>query len=85
MTHTTATPNFAKDKLREYVDRVERLNEAKASIGDDIAIVMLEAKGQGFDTKIMRQVIRLRQMPAAEREEREALLDLYLSATGDRE
>lgn len=73
-------PNFAKDQLRSLVERVERLEGEKAALSADIREVMAEAKGHGFDTKIMRQVIRLRAIDPSEREEREALLDLYMSA-----
>jgi uncharacterized protein (UPF0335 family) len=77
-----AKPNFAKDQLKSLVERVERLEEEKAALGNDLKEVYAEAKGQGFDTKIMRQVVRIRKMEAQEREERDALLDLYLSALG---
>lgn len=77
-----AKPNFAKDQLKSLVERVERLEEEKAALGNDLKEVYAEAKGQGFDTKIMRQVVRIRKMEAHEREERDALLDLYLSAVG---
>lgn len=77
-----AKPNFAKDQLKSLVERVERLEEEKAALGNDLKEVYAEAKGQGFDTKIMRQVVRLRKMESHEREERDALLDLYLSALG---
>ena len=77
-----AKPNFAKDQLKSIVERVERLEEEKAALGGDIKEVYLEAKGHGFDTKIVRQVVRLRKMETTEREEREALLDLYMSALG---
>jgi uncharacterized protein (UPF0335 family) len=77
-----AKPNFAKDQLKSLVERVERLEEEKAALSNDLKEVYAEAKGQGFDTKIMRQVVRLRKMESHEREERDALLDLYLSALG---
>jgi uncharacterized protein (UPF0335 family) len=77
-----AKPNFAKDQLKSLIERVERLEEEKAALGNDLKEVYAEAKGQGFDTKIMRQVVRLRKMESHEREERDALLDLYLSALG---
>lgn len=73
-------PNFAKDQLRSLVERVERLEEEKRALTADIREVYAEAKGHGFDTKIMRQVVRLRGIDAHERQEREALLDLYMSA-----
>lgn len=77
-----AKANFAKDQLKSLIERVERLEEEKAALGNDLKEVYAEAKGQGFDTKIMRQVVRIRKMETHEREEREALLDLYLSALG---
>jgi len=77
-----AKPNFAKDQLKSIVERVERLEEEKAALGGDIKEVYAEAKGHGFDTKIVRQVVRLRKMDTTEREERDALLDLYMSALG---
>ena len=73
---------FAKDQLKAFVERVERLEEEKKALADDIREVYSEAKGTGFDTKIMRQVIRLRKMESADRQEQEAMLDLYLSALG---
>lgn len=77
-----AKANFAKDQLKSLVERVERLEEEKTALAGDIREVYAEAKGQGFDTKIMRQVVRLRKMESHEREERDALLDLYMSALG---
>jgi uncharacterized protein (UPF0335 family) len=74
--------NFAKDQLKSLVERVERLEEEKTALAGDIREVYAEAKGHGFDTKIVRQVVRIRKMDSAEREERDALLDLYLSALG---
>lgn len=75
-------PNFAKDQLKSLIERVERLEEDKRTIADDIKEVYAEAKSTGFDTRIMRQVVRLRKMEPHERQEREALIDLYLSALG---
>lgn len=77
-----AKANFAKDQLKSLVERVERLEEEKSALSIDLREVYAEAKGHGFDTKIMRQVVRLRKMESHEREERDALLDLYLSALG---
>ena len=76
---------FAKEHLRSLVERVERLEEEKSALTADIREVYSEAKGQGFDTKIMRQVVRLRKMDRADRQEQEAVLDLYLSALGMRQ
>lgn len=77
-----SNPNFAKDQLRSIIERVERLAEEKQALVADISEVMKEAKGQGFDTKIIRQVIRLRKMDKHERQELNAMLDLYLHAMG---
>ena len=77
-----AKSGFAKEHLRSFVERIERLEEEKKALADDIKEVYSEAKGTGFDTKVMRQVIRLRKMESADRQEQEAMLDLYLSALG---
>ena len=77
-----AKANFAKDQLRSLVERVERLEEEKTALSGDIREVYAEAKGHGFDTKIMRQVVRLRKLDSSEREEQDTLLDLYMSALG---
>lgn len=73
---------FAGDQLKAFVERIERLEEEKQAISDDIKDVYAEAKANGFDTKILRQVIRLRKQDADERAEMETLLDLYLAALG---
>lgn len=72
----------AADQLRSFVERIERLEEEKQSIADDIKDVYGEAKGTGFDVKVLRQIIRMRKQDAAERQEQEALLDLYMHALG---
>jgi uncharacterized protein (UPF0335 family) len=77
-----AKSGFAKEHLRSFIERIERLEEEKKTLADDIKEVYSEAKGTGFDTKVMRQVIRLRKMESADRQEQEAMLDLYLSALG---
>jgi len=79
-----AKSGFAKEHLRSYVERIERLEEEKKALADDIREVYSEAKGTGFDTRIMRQVVRLRKMENADRQEQEAMLDLYLNALGMR-
>lgn len=76
------TGGVAQDQLRSVVERIERLEEEKAAIANDIKEVYAEAKGNGFDTKTLRQVIRLRKQDKAERQEQEAILDLYMSALG---
>ncbi len=77
-----AKSGFAKEHLRSFIERVERLEEERTALTADIREVYSEAKGQGFDTKIMRQVVRLRKMETADRQEQEAMLDLYLGALG---
>jgi uncharacterized protein (UPF0335 family) len=73
---------FAADQLRSFVERIERLEEEKAALAADIREVYSEAKGTGFDTKVMRQVVRLRKLDRADFQEQEAVLDLYMSALG---
>ena len=73
---------IAADRLRSFIERIERLEEEKAALAADIREVFAEAKSNGFDTKIMRQVVRLRKMENADREEQEMLLDLYKRALG---
>jgi uncharacterized protein (UPF0335 family) len=73
-------PNFAGQQLRSLIERVERVEEERAALGADIREIYAEAKGHGFDTKIMRQVVRLRKLDASEREERDTLIELYMSA-----
>ncbi len=70
------------DQLRLFIERIERLEEEKKGIADDIRDVYAEAKSQGYDGKIMRQIVRLRAMPANDRQEMEALLDAYKAALG---
>jgi uncharacterized protein (UPF0335 family) len=76
------TGGVAAGQLRSFIERIERLEEEKKGISEDIRDVFAEAKGNGFDTKVMRQVIRLRKKEPAERQEEEAILDLYLHALG---
>lgn len=73
---------IAGERLRAFVQRIERLEEEKKTISDDIREVYAEAKANGFDPKIMREVVRLRRMESADRQERDALLDTYLAALG---
>lgn len=72
----------AAGQLRSIVERIERLEEDKKAVAEDIKEVYKEAKGNGFDTKTIRKVIAIRKKDAEERQEEEALLDLYLSALG---
>jgi len=70
------------DRLRSFIERIERLNEEKAAIQGDIKEVFAEAKGVGYDTKAMRSLISLRKKDANERAEEEAILETYLAALG---
>ena len=70
----------AGDRLRAFIERIERLEEEKAALAADIKEVYAEAKGSGFDVKVMRQVVRLRKMDKSDRQEQEELLDLYKRA-----
>ena len=72
----------AAGQLRAFIERIERLEEEKKTIADDIKEVYAEAKGTGFDTKAVRTIIRLRKKDQAERQEAEAILDLYKAALG---
>ena len=74
--------NATDDRLRLLIERIERLEEEKAGIADDIKDVYLEAKAVGYDAKIMRQIVRLRKMKPDDRAEMETILDLYKSALG---
>ena len=79
-THLTET---TKEKLRQTVGKIERLEEEKKEVAEQIKEVYAEAKAFGFDVKALRQVIRLRKVDKADREEQEMMLELYLLATGD--
>jgi uncharacterized protein (UPF0335 family) len=72
----------AQGQLKSVIERIERLEEDKKSVMEDLKSVYAEAKGNGFDTKIIRKIIRLRKQDTAQRQEEDALLDLYLSAIG---
>ncbi len=82
MTADIAETGVAAQELKQFVERIERLEEEKKAIADDIKDVFAEMKGRGFDTKVVRQVIRIRKQDHAERQEMEAVLELYLSALG---
>ena len=73
----------AQGQLKAIIERIERLEEDKAAVAADLKEVYAEAKGNGFDTKILRKVVRFRKQDTAKRQEEEALLDLYLSAIGE--
>ena len=74
--------SFAQGQLKSLVERIERLEEEKKTIAGDIKEVYAEAKANGFDTKILRKLISIRKKDRNEREEEEAILDLYMSALG---
>jgi uncharacterized protein (UPF0335 family) len=73
---------IAKDQLKAFVERIERLEEEKKVIADDIKDVYAEAKGNGYDTKALRVVVRMRKQDSDERKEQEAILETYLQALG---
>ncbi len=78
----TKPGGVAAGQLKSVVERIERLEEEKAALAGDIREVYAEAKANGFDSKTLRQVVKLRKMDRAERQEQEALLDLYMHALG---
>ena len=78
MTKTT----FAHGQLKTIIERIERLEEEKKALSGDIKEVYSEAKANGFDTKIIRLLVRLRKKAAAEREEEQSMLDVYMAALG---
>lgn len=67
----------AGDRLRSFIERIERMEEEKKALSDDIREIYSEAKGSGFDVKVMRQIIRLRKMADNDRSEMEEILDIY--------
>ena len=77
-----AATRFAKDHLKAFIERVERLEEEKKTISDDIKDVYSEAKANGFDVKALRVIVRMRKQDSDERKEHEAILDTYLAALG---
>jgi uncharacterized protein (UPF0335 family) len=74
--------NVAADQLRLFIERIERLEEEKKGIADDVKDVYLEAKANGYDTKTMRAIVRLRRMEKNARQEADALLETYRAALG---
>ena len=74
--------SVAADQIRAFIERIERLEEERAAIGEDITEVYAEAKGNGFDTKVLRKIVSIRKQDHNERMEQEALLELYLTALG---
>jgi len=81
--HGGGATTGAAERLRAFLERGERLDEEKSTIAGDIKEVFAEAKGEGYDTKTLRKIIRLRKMDKARRDEEEALLELYLAALGE--
>lgn len=79
---TDGSQTVAAGQLRAFIERIERLEEEKKTIADDIKEVYAEAKGTGFDVAAIRQLVRLRKKDQAERQEEEAILDLYKAALG---
>ena len=77
-----ANTRFAKDQLKAFVERIERLEEEKKTISDDIRDVYAEAKGNGFEVKALRTIVRMRKQDADERREHETILETYLQALG---
>jgi uncharacterized protein (UPF0335 family) len=77
-----AVGGIAGERLRSFIERIERLEEEKRTLAEDIKEVFAEAKGSGFDTKIMRQIIRIRRMDKDDLDEQETLLDIYKRALG---
>jgi uncharacterized protein (UPF0335 family) len=73
---------IAGDRLKSFIERIERLEDEKKALANDIKEVFAEAKGTGFDTKIMRQIIRLRKMDKDDLDEQETLIDIYKRALG---
>ena len=82
MTQDIAESGVAAEELKQFVERIERLEEEKKAIADDIKDVFAELKGRGFDVKVMKRVIQLRAQDPSERPAQEALLALYLSTLG---
>jgi uncharacterized protein (UPF0335 family) len=79
---TVSPDSVAQDQIRAFVERIERMEEEKRAITEDIKEIYAEAKGNGFDTKVLRQIVRIRKQDAGERAEQEALLELYMAALG---
>ncbi len=82
MTQDIAESGVAAEELKQFVERIERLEEEKKAISDDIKDVFAELKGRGFDVKAVRSILRIRKQDHSERQEQEAILELYMSALG---
>lgn len=81
--HADILNQTAQGQLKSIIERIERLEVEKSEIAEQVKEVFAEAKGNGFDVKIIRKVVRLRKQDRAKRQEEEAILDLYLSAIGE--
>ncbi|HEY4985812.1 MAG TPA: DUF2312 domain-containing protein [Bradyrhizobium sp.] len=77
-----ATTSFAKDQLKSIIERIERLEEEKKAISDDIRDVYAESKGNGYDVKALRTIVRMRKQDPNERQEEETILETYMQALG---
>ena len=82
VTEEAPSTRFAKDQLKAIIERIERLEEEKKTISDDIRDVYAEAKGNGYEVKALRTIVRMRKQDADERREQEAILETYLHALG---
>ncbi|MBB3809384.1 DUF2312 domain-containing protein [Pseudochelatococcus contaminans] len=82
MVTDVADSGVAADELRQFIERIERLEEEKAAIAGDIKEVYAELKGRGFDAKAIRKIVQIRKKPVEERVEEDAILELYLQALG---
>jgi uncharacterized protein (UPF0335 family) len=80
--HEQTAHRFAKEQLKAIIERIERLEEEKKATSDDIRDVYAEAKGNGFDIKALRTIVRMRKMDTDERREQEAVLEIYMHALG---
>ncbi|GJD87661.1 hypothetical protein BHAOGJBA_1166 [Methylobacterium hispanicum] len=78
----SSSEGVAADELKQFIERIERLEEEKAGLQGDIKDVFAELKGRGFDSKAVRQILRIRKKDHAERQEEEAILELYMQALG---
>jgi uncharacterized protein (UPF0335 family) len=82
MAEDVTNSGVAAEELKQFIERIERLEEEKAGIAGDIKDVFAELKGRGFDSKAIRQILRIRKQDHSERQEQEAILELYMQALG---
>jgi uncharacterized protein (UPF0335 family) len=80
--NSEAAAQFSRDQLKSIIERIERLEEEKKTISDDIRDVYAEAKGNGYDVKALRTIVRMRKMDANDRQEQETILETYMHALG---